>query len=379
MRQTSRRRFLKQAAAAAAAALPFSPRPAEPCATPCVRRYTTLGRTGLEVSDIAFGSQAGETPDAFKRTVRHALDRGINYFDTSDEYQIGRPTRTSVEELLGSVLKSVRDEVVIVTKTQVEHPDFGYTEDYYMSALEASLKRLQTDVIDVYMAYSVRHSYDLQHEAWHSFVAKAKEQGKIRYTGVSSHSGAIVQLMTYALDQDIVDVVLLAYTFAEDPRFFERIYPDYVRGNAGLPHILKRAKELNVGVSVMKVQQGGAKNGVEPYMSETDSAFSFYRAAIRWALSNPHVDTVVSTMLSSGVVDQFLGASGYRQLAAGDYERLYRHAMAHNATYCPWQSTSTHSWRRTPRRACRAAVLPARTLVLMICPSQSSVRRPIAC
>lgn len=328
--KTNRRHFLQWCATAA---LSLAPSRAEPCDTPHVRRYTTLGRTGLKVSDIGFGSQYVPAKDTLVANIKHALDRGINYFDTSEAYTLLDTSNRviTVEEVLGSVLKSVRDDVVITTKV---YPWSGGTEDEYMSNLEAALKRLQTDVIDVYMLYSVESLYDLQFEPWHSFVAKAKEQGKIRYTGLSSHSGNIADLMTYALDQDLVDVVLLAYTFAEDPRFFEPFSQPYIKSNAGLPHILKRAKELDVGVTVMKVQQGGRHNELGPYTSDSSDGEEFARAAIRWALSNPNVDTVVTTMRSTDTIDRYLGASGYRQLAAGDYKRLYRHAMERNASYC---------------------------------------------
>jgi len=100
-----------------------------------VQRYATLGRTGMRVSDISFGSSrlgAGEGD-----TVRHAFDQGINYFDTADSYRGGQSETT-----LGDALRGKRDRVYIASKTFTSPSD---RRDSMMRALEGSLRRLRTD------------------------------------------------------------------------------------------------------------------------------------------------------------------------------------------------------------------------------------------
>ena len=106
-----RRGFLRDGAAAVlgAGALGLSGTPALAGPTePRIRGHATLGRTGLSVSDISFGSSRMTDPDL----VRHALDRGIDYFDTAEDYRGGRS-----EEAIGQALRGVRDRVTITSKT----------------------------------------------------------------------------------------------------------------------------------------------------------------------------------------------------------------------------------------------------------------------
>src|SRR6266545_911086 len=104
-----------------------------------VRRYVPLGNTGIKMSDISFGASrlgAGE-----ENLVRHAFDRGINYFDTAESYTGG-----SSESTIGKALIGKRDRVYLTSKTETT----GTTpRDEMMHALEGSLRRLQTDHVDV--------------------------------------------------------------------------------------------------------------------------------------------------------------------------------------------------------------------------------------
>ena len=75
---------------------------------PAVRAYNQLGRTGLNISDISFGSSQSSDPDL----VRHARDRGVNYFDTAESYRFG-----TSEVAIGEGLSGVRDRVILASKT----------------------------------------------------------------------------------------------------------------------------------------------------------------------------------------------------------------------------------------------------------------------
>ena len=111
--EPSRRAFLKASAAgsllpAAAIAAPAAPDHSEAR----IRRYNRLGRTGIELSDISFGSSRLRSGE--ESLVRHALDKGVNYFDTADSY-----TRGQSESVIGNALKGHRDRVTIVSKARV--------------------------------------------------------------------------------------------------------------------------------------------------------------------------------------------------------------------------------------------------------------------
>lgn len=118
--------------------------------------YRRLGRTGMWVSEIALGcAHLGSNPadegDAI-RLVHRALDLGINLFDTADIYVGGRS-----EEILGKALKGVRDQIVLATKvrgrTGQGKNDEGLSRYHIVRSVEASLRRLQTDFIDLYQVH----------------------------------------------------------------------------------------------------------------------------------------------------------------------------------------------------------------------------------
>ena len=148
-----------------------------------VRRYVPLGNTGIKMSDISFGASrlgAGE-----ENLVRHAFDRGINYFDTAESYTGGES-----ESTIGNALLGKRDKVYITSKVSS-----GATEskESLMTTLEGSLRRLRTDYVDVYFNHAVNDVHRLQNPAWYEFIERAKRQGKIRATGMSGHAGRLVR------------------------------------------------------------------------------------------------------------------------------------------------------------------------------------------
>src|SRR5687767_7936399 len=112
MAPIDRREFLRRTTLAGAGVTlaPLTAAAAEP--PPAIRRTVKLGRTGLEISDIGFGSSRLSGDDAL---VRHALERGITYFDTAESYTGG-----SSEETLGRALAGARDRIVLVSKLDTE-------------------------------------------------------------------------------------------------------------------------------------------------------------------------------------------------------------------------------------------------------------------
>ncbi len=159
-------------------------------------KYIKLGTTGLDVSPIAIGAMTYGEPDRghpvwskgeeeARPLIKHALEAGINFFDTANMYSNG-----SSEEILGRALKDFanRDDVVIATK--LRHPmrpgpnGRGLSRKAIMTEIDHSLERLGTDYIDLYQIHRNDHSTPLEEtlEALHDLV----KMGKVRYIGASS-------------------------------------------------------------------------------------------------------------------------------------------------------------------------------------------------
>jgi predicted aldo/keto reductase-like oxidoreductase len=324
MTTLDRREFLKAGAAAGALGLVglAAGEAGAAAEEPRVRRRVRLGRTGLEVPDVGFGSSrlAGEDD-----VVAHALARGITYFDTAESY-----TRGASESTLGRALRGRREQVVLATKT---HCGSATTRDELMRNLEASLGRLGTDRVEIYFNHAVNDPARLRNDEWHEFVARAKQQGKLRFTGMSGHGGRLVECLDLALDEQLVDVVLVAHNFGQDPAFHEQLTRsmDLIATQPELPRVLKKARALGVGVIAMKTLRGARLNDMRPY--EAGGA-SFAQAALRWVLASGLADALVVTMTTTAQVDEYLGASGWTRSARADHALLARYEARHGAEQC---------------------------------------------
>jgi aryl-alcohol dehydrogenase-like predicted oxidoreductase len=286
-----------------------------------IRRYVRLGRTGLEVSDVSFGSSG--TSDA--ALVRYAFERGVNFFDTAESYRGGY-----AEEAIGEALQGKRDRVVLSSKTKA---DAGDRRSDMMRALEGSLKRLGTDRVDIYFNHSVNDVDRMQNQEWWEFTELAKRQGKIRFRGMSGHGSRLPECLDYAIDHDLVDVVLVAYNFAQDPTFYDRLRHTFhwAAIQPDLPRALKKAKQKNVGVIAMKTLMGARLNDMRPY--ERRGA-TFSQAAFRWVLAGEYADALVVSMNSTREIDEYLAASGDPKVTTSDLELLERYAQMQTAAYC---------------------------------------------
>src|SRR5579875_1520705 len=157
--------------------------------------YRHLGRSGLKVSEIAYGnwlthgSQVAE--DAARACVAAALDEGITTFDTADVY-----AGTAAEAVLGRALHGVRRESVEIC-TKVYWPtgpganDRGLSRKHIMESAHASLRRLQTDYIDLYQAHRYDHATPLE-ETLRAFDDLVR-QGKVLYVGVSEWTAGQIE------------------------------------------------------------------------------------------------------------------------------------------------------------------------------------------
>jgi len=279
------------------------PGPEEPAA-PKIRKYNDLGKTGLKVSDVSCGAISLFEPNV----IRYAYECGVTYFDTAEAY-----LRMKGEAYVGQGLKGVRDKVVITTKHGL-NPNQKIEKASLIKRMEESLKRLQTDYVDVAMVHNIGDLTPLlNNQEVLAAYEQLKKDGKIRFTGFSSHNAKVT--VKQALETDFAQVVLVMYNHMEG----KEIEP-----------LVKAVRAKGIGTVAMKVfagsQQGNLKGLVSP---ET----SYPQAAIRWVLGNPDFDTCIPTMSSYSHVEEYVAASG-RPLDRGSMNLIASYREQAHGTYC---------------------------------------------
>lgn len=169
--------------------------------------YRPLGRTGVQVSPLClgtmmFGPWGNDDETEAIRIIHAALDAGLNFVDTADVYSAGRS-----EEITGKALKGRRDDVVLATKffmpMDTDDPNMrGGSRRWIIREVENSLRRLDTDYIDLYQVH--RPTPDVDVEETLGALSDLVHQGKVRYIGSSSFSGSqIVDAQWAARDRNL--------------------------------------------------------------------------------------------------------------------------------------------------------------------------------
>jgi len=219
--------------------------------------YRSLGSSGLQVSPISlgtmtFGEPVGEA-DAIK-IVHQAIDLGINFVDTANVYEGYKRVLGSAggvaEQIVGKALKDRRDKVVLATKVCApvgpSPQDRGLSASHILREVDRSLKRLQTDYIDLYIVH-----WPDKHTALETTLAaleKTVRQGKVRYIGASNHSAAQLCEMLWIADrQGSAKIVSSQIPFSLLRREFH--------------HDLSFCAEHEIGVTPYQPLQGGLLTG----------------------------------------------------------------------------------------------------------------------
>jgi aryl-alcohol dehydrogenase-like predicted oxidoreductase len=171
--------------------------------------HRPLGRTGVSVSKLClgtmmFGAWGEHDHDASIRIIHAALDAGIDFVDTADVYSAGES-----EEIVGKALKGRRDDVVLATKVFMPLGDDadpnrrGTSRRWITQAVENSLRRLDTDYIDLYQVHRPTPETDLEETL--SVLGDLVHQGKVRYIGHSTYPASlIVEAQWTARDRHLV-------------------------------------------------------------------------------------------------------------------------------------------------------------------------------
>ncbi len=309
-KRVTRRRFVQDSAAALTAALAtgatmeaggFQRLPADNEQVP----QRPLGKTGAHVSALGVGGyHLGSIKEEKESTVlvARALDAGINFFDNCWEYHDGLS-----ETRMGIALKGKRDKAFLMTKV-CSH---GRSKQVAMKQLEESLRRLQTDHVDLWQIHEVVYYNDPElifaADGAAEALLAAKQQGKTRFIGFTGHKNPAIhlQMLSHDFPFDTVQMPLNALdgTF----RSFEQ-------------QVLPEANRRGLGVLGMKslggsgeMVSGGALTAAE---------------GLRYAMSLP-VATTISGMDSLAVLEQNLWvARGFQRMAAADMQALRERARA---------------------------------------------------
>jgi len=276
-----------------------------------IRNYRPLGNTGLDISDISFGCAGLDSADVVKR----ALERGINYFDTSPDY-----SRAGSEKTLGQGIKGYqRDKLCIVSKfcTTGGHLSNTTPVKDVMAAVEGSLQRIGTDYLDLAHIHACNSIDRLMNPNIHEAFDRLKEQGKLRFLGVSSHTPRLEEVMRHAVDSRRFDVIMVAYNFRNWP---------------ALTSIFRDAKKKGVGVVAMKTLKGARHTALSGFTPTERESFS--QAAFKWVLSNSDVSGLVVTIRSFNQIDEYLHASD-QPFQQADLDLLEKYDRLVANDYCP--------------------------------------------
>jgi predicted aldo/keto reductase-like oxidoreductase len=233
-----------------------------------------LGKTGIKVTRMGFGGipiQRLPEKNAVE-VVQRSYELGINFFDTARAY-------TKSEKIIGKALKTVRDEVIIATKS-VHRDKKGLLKD-----LETSLEKLQTEWIDIYQLHMISKDYE-----WEKVMSsggavegllEAKDTGKINHIGITSHNP---ELMMDVIQESHFETIMIPYNYLTQKPANE---------------LIPQCKKLKVGTIVMKPLGGGAITNI--------------RTALKYVLRNHEVDVVIPGMMSIEEIKENLAVS------SGDY------------------------------------------------------------
>jgi aryl-alcohol dehydrogenase-like predicted oxidoreductase len=194
-------------------------------------RYRSLGKTGVQVSEVGFGVWTlstgwwGEVDDERSvRLLRRAFEKGIDYFDTADTYGSGKG-----ETLLADAFGGMREEIVISTKIgydfynhpqrrgQQERPQ-DWSEDFIRFALEQSLKRLRTDYVDLLQLHNTKMDA-IENDALFELMEEFEREGKIRSYGVAlgPKIGWLEEGVKAIRERDLASVQMIYNLLEQDP------------------------------------------------------------------------------------------------------------------------------------------------------------------
>jgi uncharacterized protein len=263
--------------------------------------HRILGKTGLKVTTVGFGCMITSDPSVITR----AADIGISYFDTARGYQHGNN-----ERMVAAALGTRRKDIVLSTKSATDNKA-GLLKD-----LDTSLSELKTDYVDIWYLHA-KDTPSAIHDDMIEAQQIAKQQGKIRFAGMSTH--ALPKMAEWTVDKKAFDVVLTVYNFTMDAKMDDAI---------------AAVAKTGTGVVAMKVMAGGAHarragETVNP-IAQRDGAML---AALKWVLHRSNIGTTIPSMTDMDQLDENLRAMA-ETYAPADQKILTAHLEQIRPYYC---------------------------------------------
>ena len=327
-------------------------------------KYRTLGKTGLEVSEVGFGGGGigkmwGDTSDNENlKAIRRAVDLGINFFDCAPMYN-------NAEELLGETLKEHRHSVFITTKIsllRVEH--FDDLRQAIEKSVAVSLKRLQTDYVDILLLHNILSSSQRKAGNWKmtaedalmvaAEVKELKRAGKVRFSGFTAWSSDCSDV-NKLIESSEYDVLQAEYNIMNQsaqespPPEVRFLLPSESGGDDQIIdgcQSIPKATKYNMGVIGIRPLFGGVLSGaidrsVEPgsawyKMLQSAKHLNFLRkgsertlaqAASIFCLMNSNISTIIPGSKTAKEIDEVASCSGAEPLCAEELtkiDQLYR-------------------------------------------------------
>lgn len=307
----NRRHFLKSSAAGIAGWMCLPSGRKKLIMKPRERKlvYRTLGKTGIKVPVIGMGMLLSDQADL----MRAALDAGITHFDTT----AGQPQQVRNEIMIGRIMRGrPRDSFVFGPKIHLPKNrttglyEKGATEQEFLKKLDASLKRLKMDYVDVVYHHAVSRRESALYEPIMKAMDKAKKDGKARFLGLTTHKN-MAEAVQAAADSNFYEVVMTAYNFRQK---------DQLR----IKEAIAKAAGAGLGVVAIKIIRGG----YDEYDKPTNPA-----ASLKWVLQNPNVHATIPGFSTYEEMDVDL--SVMENLALTDAEQRYlKSAGVEPGFYC---------------------------------------------
>jgi predicted aldo/keto reductase-like oxidoreductase len=255
--------------------------------------------------------------------IRRAVDVGIKHFDTAHLYLNGNSERS-----IGRVLEETgkRKDVTVATKmrfardrernvfiSEGNEREPAATVQNLFDQLNVSLERLRSDYLDILYIHSCYSPEMATFEPLMKAMVKAKESGKARFIGVSTHRN-VPEVIRAAVDTGIYDVIEISYNYLDERRDETKAANRY-------------AADKGVGIIAMKVMGGNELNQDETVQVN-------HRAALKWVLSDENVATTIPGMTNFDQLELNLGVMGDLTLTDDEKRELKIASMLRGTLYC---------------------------------------------
>jgi len=276
--------------------------------------YTNLGNSGLIVSRIALGCglRGQNEPKEFTKLIHKAIDSGINFIDCANVYGLSdnRERAGTSETILGQAIKGKRDDLVITSKvsspigTENGPNDQGTSRYHILREVEKSLKRLDTDHIDIYLIHQFHSStpYDESLRAMEILI----QQGKIRYVGVCNYQAwQVVQSLRIQDTLNAAPLVTIQNPYSLLNRGLEKeMFPMLRETGTGMMAYSPLAAGLLTGTAAPPVVARTKGNAdLNNLINKTrkplikisqETGYTISQIAMAWILSKPEVSAVIT-------------------------------------------------------------------------------------